>query len=250
VSHGYFLLSKTYVNAREYLRYRCPQGHEGKIIFDSFRRGHRCAKCSLNKKSKKQSLNIDEVKRRFRINGCCLLSDSYKNSSSKLKFRCKCGNISYITLCNFMNRKRCGQCGLNARKGESHYGWRVDRKKKQIEDTIRSKSYKMLRYCLTKTGLSKKSKTRNILGYGNKELVEKITNHLNWEKVKDTDWHLDHIFPIKAFLDYGIMDLSVINHIDNLQPLLAKHNISKNSKYNELEFDRWLKIHNIRRYAV
>jgi hypothetical protein len=33
--------------------------------------------------------------------------------------------------------------------------------------------------------------------------------------------HVDHIFPIQAFLDHGILDLKTINALDNLRPMLG-----------------------------
>ena len=52
---------------------------------------------------------------------------------------------------------------------------------------------------------------------------------MSWENRKD--WHIDHIRPIKDFLDNGIDDFDVINHPSNLQPLWAKDNLLKGSKY-------------------
>ena len=70
-----------------------------------------------------------------------------------------------------------------------------------------------------------------------------IKSHPNWEKIKDQDWHLDHIFPLQAFLEHNIKDIKLINCLDNLQPLLGKENISKGDKYNKEQFLNWLSIH-------
>jgi hypothetical protein len=53
-------------------------------------------------------------------------------------------------------------------------------------------------------------------------------------------WHTDHIFPIKAFLDYGIVDIKIINCLENLRPLDAKENLCKNAKYDKVLFEQWL----------
>ena len=58
-------------------------------------------------------------------------------------------------------------------------------------------------------------------------------------------WSIDHIFPIKAFVEHGITDMSIINSLDNLQPLLLSENISKSDKYCEKDFFTWLKNHNV-----
>ena len=43
---GYILLSTTYINARTKLTCICSEGHTQEIIFDCFRRGHRCRECA------------------------------------------------------------------------------------------------------------------------------------------------------------------------------------------------------------
>jgi Uri superfamily endonuclease len=98
----------------------------------------------------------------------------------------------------------------------------------------------MLKNVLTKTGRTKTDKTHRLLGYSFRALIERITKHPNWSKVKDYVWHIDHIFPIKAFTDHGIMDVQLINCLDNLQPMLGKDNCSKNAKYNEANFLTWV----------
>ena len=45
------------------------------------------------------------------------------------------------------------------------------------------------------------------------------------------EWHIDHIKPIKVFLDEGVNDYEIINHANNLQPLWVKDNLSKGAKY-------------------
>ena len=45
---------------------------------------------------------------------------------------------------------------------------------------------------------------------------------------------------MKAFLDYNIRDIKLINSLDNLAPLTARDNVSKNDKYNRGKFQAWL----------
>ena len=52
---------------------------------------------------------------------------------------------------------------------------------------------------------------------------------MGWHNRKE--WHIDHIRPIKHFLDSGIDSLEIINNPLNLQPLWAKDNLLKGSKY-------------------
>jgi Uri superfamily endonuclease len=87
---------------------------------------------------------------------------------------------------------------------------------------------------------AKGKNTRSILGYHYGELKNRIQNHSNWKNVKNKKWHIDHVFPIKAFLDFGIKDMKIINALDNLQPLEASDNMKKNDKYNVNNFKQWL----------
>jgi len=52
---------------------------------------------------------------------------------------------------------------------------------------------------------------------------------MSWEN--RSEWHIDHIKPIKIFLDEGENDIKIINSLSNLQPLWAFENKSKSAKY-------------------
>jgi len=52
---------------------------------------------------------------------------------------------------------------------------------------------------------------------------------MSWESRKE--WHVDHIRPIKSFLDANITDCNIINDPLNLQPLWAKDNLAKGATY-------------------
>lgn len=65
---------------------------------------------------------------------------------------------------------------------------------------------------------------------------------MSWDN--RSEWHIDHIIPIKQFIDNNIEDIMLINHLDNLQPLWAKENISKKDKrVTKHEFDEFIKNH-------
>lgn len=86
----------------------------------------------------------------------------------------------------------------------------------------------------------KNQKAIKLLGYSVEELKNHIINHPNWASLSDGDWHIDHIFPIKAFVDYGISDIKIINSLDNLQPLSSRDNLSKNDYYETDKFEEYL----------
>jgi hypothetical protein len=91
---------------------------------------------------------------------------------------------------------------------------------------------------MKKTGQTKRDHTYTILGYTAKELQDHIQNHPNYKNCTD-GFHIDHIFPVQAFLDHGINDLTVINKLCNLQPLPGSENISKADTYDEKSFVEW-----------
>lgn len=76
----------------------------------------------------------------------------------------------------------------------------------------------------------KEGKTNEVLGYSAKELKEsiekKFTNGMTWENWGK--WHIDHIKPVSSFDKSEKM--SIINSLDNLQPLWAQDNLKKSNK--------------------
>jgi hypothetical protein len=160
-----------------------------------------------------------------------MLDDEYITVHTPVRYRCICGIKSQISFASFQNGRRCKQCGINKnKKPDTALNLKIKRKYRAA-----------IRNTLLATGQRKMTASRKLLGFGVTELKERITNHPNWEKVKDTKWHMDHIFPIQAFLDYGISDPSIINALDNLQPLFWKDNLEKRDKYNKTQFKEWLK---------
>jgi hypothetical protein len=77
----------------------------------------------------------------------------------------------------------------------------------------------------------KKDHTSKLLGYSYSEFRTHIESlfldGMNW--FNHGEWHIDHIRPISSFdLD---TDPSIVNALDNLQPLWAIDNMKKSNKY-------------------
>lgn len=239
--HGCELLVKEYKNNKTRLKYKCSCGNIGKIQFGNFQQGQRCWECGNKNKNNKRRLSFEYVKYCFEKNGCELLEDRYINSRTKMNYRCACGKIDKVTFKHCNNFIRCKKCGTKECSGKNHYRWIADRAGFEQNKRFKQKCYSMLRKTLTKTCQRKKDRTHKMLGYTVAELQDYICNHFNWGKIKDEKWHLDHIFPIQAFLDYGIKDVKLMNCLNNLQPLGYRENISKSDNYCEEEFEKWLK---------
>jgi hypothetical protein len=111
-SFNYKLISNEYKNANGTLVIQCDKGHIFEMKWSSFQQGRRCTVCNGGIK-----LTYDQIRNEINISGCLLLSESYVNSSTKLKIKCKCGNIFYKTYNEFnsQNQKQCPECGIKLR---------------------------------------------------------------------------------------------------------------------------------------
>ncbi len=76
-------------------------------------------------------------------------------------------------------------------------------------------------------------KNKHQLGYTQDEFIHHIESQfkdgMSWGN--RSEWHIDHIKPVKAFLDEGVTDIKIINALSNLKPLWASENLAKGSKY-------------------
>ena len=106
------LLSTEYKNPKERLNYRCSCGNISQITFSNFKAGKKCLECGKKKIGDGLRLNHDQVAAKFAEAGCVLLGN-YTNSSSPMKYRCKCGKISKISWSSFNDGRRCRSCGKN-----------------------------------------------------------------------------------------------------------------------------------------
>jgi hypothetical protein len=202
--------------------------------------------CGSDRCGQKQALTHEYVAEQFEKRGCQLL-DTYTRSRTPMRFICRCGNEGRINWNNFHTKQRYyAACGLKNRSGENHYEWIGDREAKRAFDEFRQRCYKTLKSALKCSGLKKNARTEEILGYSIAEFKNHIESHPNWPNVKGKRWHVDHIFPIKAFAEYGIKDIKIINSLDNLQPLLYNLNISKSDKYDAKAFGLWLESKGIK----
>ena len=104
------LLEKEYKRNSTKMKYRCECGDISKITFASFKKGTRCIECKKEKLRKSFKHSFKYVYNYFKKNGCELLEKGYKNNSTHMKYKCKCGDINKITFGNFKNSERCAKC--------------------------------------------------------------------------------------------------------------------------------------------
>ena len=113
---GYILLSKEYINNHIKLEYSCPVGHINSTTLKDFKnKNSECPICSKEYQTSKRRFNIEFVKDYFEKNSCTLLEEDYINIDTKMKYKCSCGNISYISFYSFKKGQRCKECGYKNR---------------------------------------------------------------------------------------------------------------------------------------
>ena len=235
------------------MSYVCSCGTNHSVRWHHFKNGTRCRSC-LSKKMKEEGGRKQAVKRKikeyFEQHECKLL-DNYNGQLQHLNFICSCGRKGKVTWKQFKKGSRCEHCAKERIKnrfipsGPTHFRWNPDREEVLLNRKIREKIKKSLKRVLNEAKKEKIKKTFEYIGYTREDLVNHIKSHINWDKVKNSEWELDHIFPLKAFFDQGIYDEKVINSLENLQPLTKRQNRSKNDRYIKEDFVFFLQKKNI-----
>lgn len=229
------------------MKYICSCGKQSFISWMSFKTGCRCKNCKIDKLRNDRQFDLKYVQDFYLQADCKLLETKYINASTPMRYVCSCGKESLQKFQHFKAGHRCKDCGIKKQKrsgSESHH-WQEDREKVEKYKTYRRKCKDMLRRCLIATKNSKCDATYNILNFTPLDLKEKIENHPKYlDSLKNNQMSIDHIFPVKAFVEHGfdqIDDIKFINDLDNLQPMDLKENISKNDSYNPQEFVKYLR---------
>ncbi len=120
--HDCKLLATEYINVGTPMEYECNCGNSDcKISFNSFKNGNRCMKCGIKRRSEKRKLLYKDVKQYFEDHDCELFEIEYINSSTKMRYRCDCGNKECkISFNNFKKGHRCKKCAIKKHSGKNH----------------------------------------------------------------------------------------------------------------------------------
>ena len=147
------LVSKEYKSNKKLLDYFCSCGYKEiqKITLDALNRGLRCKNCRQERMKatnmerfgyeyisqdpkKKQAVlkgmlkhteekkhTIDDLKEIYKKAGCELLESTYKDSTTRIKFKCVCGKDGNISFNKFNKGQRCSNmiC-INTRKDQTN----------------------------------------------------------------------------------------------------------------------------------
>jgi hypothetical protein len=222
-----------YTGAMNKMKYRCSCGRMSEISWNNFTAGKRCG-CGSKIRRR---YSIEDIRSLLANEGMVLLSTERKSYDQPLQYLCKCKKVITKSLRKILHDgKHCSECAHKI------MGMKRRNPNRQFERKFKKKMYKALQTCLQAIGKDKAGHTADLLGYGPKDLQARITTHPDWNKVKDQIWHLDHIFPIQAFIRYKIFDLKLINCLENLRPMNGKDNDIKHNRYNKQDFEFWLKL--------
>lgn len=115
----------------------------------------------------------------------------------------------------------------------------LSKEERLVRERIRGRCKNMLRRLISLRVYTKKGKTHNILGYTNNEFKKHIESFfedgMSWEKRES--FHVDHIVPISAFIQMGIVDPKIINSLINLRPMSRIDNQLKSDNYDINNFE-------------
>lgn len=131
-NHECELISKEYTGNTQKLELKCKCG---KTFFKNFmhikdRLGFLCNDCLIEKNRKRMSFDMERVIKIIEDGGCEYISGEYVNTKSKLKLRCKCGNIFERDLNHYLRgRTTCTKCS-NKKLSNSKTKYTLDDVKK------------------------------------------------------------------------------------------------------------------------
>ena len=235
--YGLTLLDLNYKNNNTPMSCICKCGRKVKRRISLLHKINGCRGCMSRGK-----YEYKKIKNDIESWGCDLLSKNYKRANQALKIKCHCGKVFNRSYSNMRSSKHksCQKCIDSLKSGSNCYMWNLDRTEVELNKRIGIKCSKLLRRSLEILNKKKEDKLSNILGYSRKQLKEHLLNHPNWKNAsEDPEWQVDHYFPIKAFIEHGIIDIKLINCLENLRPLTKKENLSKQDSYREEDFINW-----------
>jgi hypothetical protein len=238
---GCELLATEYKNVLTPMPYKCECGNESEIRFCDFQVGVRCWDCRSKKISDSTKTTEIAMKEFCESKNCKFVRSWIQSKRTRIVYICKCGNESEAYWSNFTRFPNCKKCGNKKVSGDKCHMYDPDREAVALRKKFRKVCNQHIRRFMKATGQKKTKHTHELLGYTPQQLQDHILNHPDYSKVKDGIWHIDHIFPLKVFLDHGILDLRIINALENLRPMAGVENLSKADTCDIEEFKKWIK---------
>lgn len=117
---GYTLIDTEYVNSSTKFKCTCSYGHVCNISWDYWRQGIRCATCYNNLRK----VDFELIKAAFKKEGYEVLSDTYKNASTHIRYKCRYGHKHSMTWNKWDMGRRCPTCRDYKRFGVGNPNWK------------------------------------------------------------------------------------------------------------------------------
>lgn len=198
----------------------CKHGHVDK----RFTGNGNCATCSDIKNSKTK-----DYRRQYHINNIDSIKSKKKiyRSKNKEKIRLK-KFIDYHANKDVMSEKSKRYYEVNReqiiRKNNEYR--KANPESQYVRDLIKR---------LFNNWRGGRNKAEVVLGYTYEEIREHLesqfTDDMSWDNYGE--WHIDHVIPVSWWISQGVNDPSIVNALENLQPLWAKDNLAKGAKLNK-----------------
>lgn len=119
-------LSSSYINIMSHMIWRCSDGHTWKATLNQVKnQGHWCPHCAKN-----TLLTYNYIKSEVENRNGTLLSTKYTNIFEKLKIKCYCENIFYMSFNSIKYGRWCPECGKIKKANKRRHSY--DYIKKQI----------------------------------------------------------------------------------------------------------------------
>jgi len=242
LSYGLTLTEKEYKTNNTPMSFICSCGTKDKISLTSVKNGAKCSECTRRKIAQSNRISDEELSNRCDDKKFKFIRSfiSRNNGRTYIEYVCHCGNQAKTGIYNFNKIVNCKLCGIKKKSGSNCYKWNHDRDEVRNRKIIRKRISNIIARCLFKSSTEKTSSTIKLLKYHPNQLKEKMTLQVIEKGLQNKEWHVDHIFPVQAFIDHQIYDLSLINHLDNLQALPKDENLEKYDKYDKEKFLAWV----------
>jgi hypothetical protein len=188
-----------------------------------------CKLCAINRSKEYYEKNKEKILLLYKDSRSEYNKEYRKKNKEKEKERFK--KYYYDNLDKMKERQKLYKENNSDKLKLSQQKSKQKNKEKFKEKNIHIITWRtLLNNSLKRFNTNKESKTIELLGYSAQDLKEhlesKFLEGMSWNN--RSEWHIDHITPVSSFDKSEKM--SVVNSLNNLQPLWAKDNLSKGSK--------------------
>lgn len=130
------LTNSKYMGRKQKMDFMCECGNVFTIAFESFKvkKFKMCRSCVNKIVNSSRKMRLEDIKKIvLETTECELLENEYINNSTKMKFKCGCGEIFYTSWDEF-SRKRSNNTNKKCNKCTGQYTWRYDEVFKFVQE--------------------------------------------------------------------------------------------------------------------